>query len=78
LIPIISDRPCIYAGHKIIRDKITCCAKLRIIPEKELFTRIKVDSRSKDRGNDRGRVSFLKFLIRNPGVEVTKSIIFKH
>jgi hypothetical protein len=48
------------------------------MPGKGLFVRVKVDSRSKHCGNDRGRVSFLKFLIRNPGAEVTKSIIFKH
>jgi hypothetical protein len=48
------------------------------MPKKGLFARVKVDSRSKHCGNDRGRVSFLKFLIRNPGVEVTKSITFKY
>jgi hypothetical protein len=48
------------------------------MPEKGLFARVKVNSRSKHCGNDRGMVSFLKFLIRNPGVEVTKSIICKY
>jgi hypothetical protein len=64
----------------MINPEITIirCAKHKKILEKGLFARVKVDSRSKHCGNDKGRVSFLKSLIRNPGVEVTKLFILKH